>query len=225
VTFPHHAPDRRGSDLVLNVRWLWLDFTDPRFGLTREQKRDIRDRARRLRFFRRPVFNGGSSPPSLAQYSRMRHRTLAGRVGERLPYLGLYLTWAAYVTLLPLLFADRQFIPAAALALMAGLVLWMVSCWTGALLARRWYRYAMHDLGYEICGECGYPLFGLAASTHCPECGWRRTRRDDPPPVAWTEADRAVLRKHGYEACMMCGGLLLSRDATCSRCGEQRPND
>jgi DNA-directed RNA polymerase subunit RPC12/RpoP len=55
-----------------------------------------------------------------------------------------------------------------------------VACAAVAKLYIRWawrsqILLALHSLGYEVCGRCGYSLRGLDEdSTHCPECGAKR---------------------------------------------------
>jgi len=205
---------------AVNCRWLLLDYTDPRFDLSAEQKREIRRRARRIGIFDRPVFTVGLPLTNEIRQARLRRRSAWSRLGVRLPVALLYGAWLAVVLYLPI--AVQQG-PAIIMLTAAGIVaatLWVVTCWIGLMLTRSRYRHAMYELGYEICAECGYPLFGLDDSTRCPECGWRKTHRDEPPVIDWTNDDRQVLRRHGYEPCMACGGLLRTDDDACPRCGE-----
>jgi predicted RNA-binding Zn-ribbon protein involved in translation (DUF1610 family) len=209
----------RYDDLVPNLQWLLLDFTDPRFDLTREQKREIQQRVKRIRFFDRPMFIVDQPMTEEKKRAMIRRRSAWRRVVDRLPLGVVYLLWLLFV-LLPWQFVGQPWWVIFGVLSTVALILWVVTCGIGYVLFRPWYRYAMYELGYEICAECGYPLHGLDGSTRCPECGWRKTHRDDPPPVEWTDADRRTLRKHGYEPCNVCGGLLMTRDQKCPRCGE-----
>jgi predicted RNA-binding Zn-ribbon protein involved in translation (DUF1610 family) len=207
---------------VPNLRWLLLDFTDPRFDLTREQNRVIRQRMRRIRFFDRPVFTLGLPLSKDVQQAKLRRRSTVARIGGRLPLLTMYLFWLAFVLYLPIALLRGPLPIVTIVAVMVAAGLWVMTCAIGYALARPWYRYAMYELGYEICAECGYPLYGLDESMRCPECGWRKTHRDDPPPVEWTDADRETLGAHGYDVCESCGGILLQCDIACPRCGMER---
>src|SRR5262245_55281008 len=41
---------------------------------------------------------------------------------------------------------------------------------------------ALHDLGYPVCGECGYLLHGLVEGVkRCPECGAERKAMPEAP--------------------------------------------
>jgi len=210
---------------MASPRWLWLDFTDPHFQLTREQRREIRQRAKRIRLFDRPIFTAGMPLSNEVRQARLRRRSSRAILVGRLPIIAIYLIWLVFVFITPRLFQQG---PPHLVAIVVGISavsLWVVTSWIGYVLARPWYRYAMYELGYEICAECGYPLHGLDDSTHCPECGWRKTHRGDLPPVQWTETDRNTLREHGYEVCSSCGGLLMERDQRCPRCGEHHPSE
>lgn len=205
-----------------NARWLWFDFTDARFKLTSEQKREIRQRARRIGFFDRPVFTLGTPPTNGVRKTMLRRRSAWSRFAHRMPMAMVYVAWLAFALSLPYALLHGPLLLVVGMVVFGGGLLWIGTCWIGSILVRPWYRYAMYELGYEICAACGYPLIGLGDSPHCPECGWRKTHRDDPPAVQWTDDDRKVLRAHGYESCDTCGGLLQSSDRDCPRCGENR---
>ena len=198
----------------MNPRWLWRDYFDPRLELTRAQKSEIHRRAKRMAFYRlrRSVMGGGPG-------SHVPGRDVRRLRGFQI--LAIVLIFLVCFGLAHAMVSQPWFVTVAFFILTL-LVVWVVTAALAARVMQPWYCHAMYELGYAICANCGYPLGGLERSPRCPECGWRKTRQDDPEPINWSPSERAVLRQYGYDACGECGGILLPGDPDCARCGEKR---
>ncbi len=198
----------------MNLRWLWRDYFDPRLELTRKQKEEVHRRARRMMFYRSRRSIMGDGPGS----------HVPGRDVRRLRLFQVLAIGLIFILSLGVMYAavnQPWFVSLVTFGLIAAAI-WLIFSALAARVMQPWYRHAMYELGYAICAHCGYPLGGLDRSPRCPECGWRKTHRDDPAPVNWSPADREVLHRYGYDACRECGGILLPGDADCARCGSER---
>src|SRR5262245_30256582 len=138
----------------MNLRWLWGNFADPEFNLTRKQQREVTWLAhrkylsgRKLTIWTVAMGLGGWALLGLG------FKPLALLLGE----FGMPYPWLA-----------------------SGVAFCLVVSALAAIAYRSLYRRpvyrAMRDLGYDLCLSCGYRLQGLdEAVEQCPECGEPRT--------------------------------------------------
>jgi hypothetical protein len=139
----------------MNIRWLWGNYIEPEWKLSREHARQVH------------------------RIVRKRHVRQLHLIGLVLAW------WAIVLAAVKLLHmpvsnwigAMGIGYPFSWLAGMAAIVLpaIVVAAWTFRWVYTRPVRMAMRELGYDVCPGCGYWLHGLNDDVkRCPECGAQR---------------------------------------------------
>ncbi len=200
-------------------RWLWLDFVESPFVVTREQRQEIRRIARRL---------AARSPPRRPAMPDVKERSWRRLVRpvEKWPgivdlCLGIYA-----ITLL----ANVLCIPASlrsVVVVSVQLLLWVPVTALSHQIWKPWYRLAMHEMGLPICAACGYDLSGTALESHaartCPECGCigkpARPSGEETVTPTWSQNHRRAMREIGVDTCRRCGAIVNRNEASCPACG------
>jgi hypothetical protein len=137
----------------MNIRWLFGNFADPEFRLTRAQQREVTRLAHRKYL---PGF-------------RLTIWTIAMGAGG---WALMFLTFKPLASFLAEFSVPSPWVASGAIICVA---VGIVAAWLYRSLYRRPVYRAMRDLGYDLCLECGYRLQGLDESiTQCPECGTKR---------------------------------------------------
>ena len=134
----------------MNIRWLWGDYIEPEWRLSRAESREVhrivkKRHVRSARLFGVTIF----WLVILFSAVRLLHMPAAGWMSR----LGYPLSWivSMLVILVPLMVA---------------------AMWSFRIVYTRPVRMAMRELGYDVCPNCGYSLRGLEGEDrHCPECG------------------------------------------------------
>lgn len=136
----------------MNLRWLFGNFADPQYKLTRREQFRLSNQAH-LRYVTPKAF-------------------LWRTVLIALPWLGLLMLIKPTLAYFGLGMQSKPYM----MVLMTLLVLfWPWSAWMYRSLYIRPVRRAMREAGYDLCINCGYELRGLDESiTQCPECGEAR---------------------------------------------------
>jgi RNA polymerase subunit RPABC4/transcription elongation factor Spt4 len=94
---------------------------------------------------------------------------------------------------------------------------------------------ALAELGYPVCPHCGYLTRGVEDRARCPECGgqvgqrWRQRSK----PIPWDDSTAAELSRLGYGICADCGAVRSREFDACPTCGsegvrsvaDERPGD
>lgn len=138
----------------MNLRWLFGNFTDPQYQLSRRDQFRLSNLAH-ARFVSRKAFLLRTAMIMLpvVVFFMLLKPTLAllGMGGQTGPYV---IALAAVV-----------------------LLFWPWSAWMYRSLYVGPIRRAMRDVGYDLCIACGYDLRGLGDQVkQCPECGTPRCR-------------------------------------------------
>lgn len=151
----------------MNLRWLFGNFTDPQYNLSRRDQHRLSMAAhkRYLSWYR----FWGYSLVVIAVPIGLAYRFGIPAV---LDLLGLAKhtpghTWAFAVV---------------------SLLVWPYSAWAYRTLYINPVRQAMRDHGYDLCIACGYDLRGLGDTVdRCPECGAKREAMPGKQPQMNTD--------------------------------------
>ena len=137
----------------MNFRWLFGNFADPEFGLTRQQERAVTKLAHR-------------------KYLSRTKLALWTLVLVAVSYLFVGFGWEPLASLF---FTLRIPSPRwSSLVFICGVVV-VFAAWMYRYLYRKPILMALCELHYEVCVECGYRMQGLDDSVkQCPECGAAR---------------------------------------------------
>ena len=146
----------------MNWRWLLLDYTDPALPLTRQDRRAVWWKAQELS----RGLKHSASGPHAPRIVRLVHPLM--------PAAGLLLGQITFSVML------RGVWFAGALGIAIGATLsWVAMTYLGKWIWRPHVNQALREMGYDVCGWCGYWLRGLDDSTQkCPECGRARVTID-----------------------------------------------
>jgi hypothetical protein len=151
----------------MNLRWLYGNFADPEFNLTRRQQHEV---------------------TRIAHKRHLKARTLVLTTAALVigSYLMVGFGWDPLAGVL----ARTGIQPARWISLVSiCVVAVLVSAWMYRYIYVKPVRLAMRDLGFDVCINCGYRLQGLNDSiAKCPECGATR------PPLPPRNSDSPGLR-------------------------------
>lgn len=139
----------------MNIRWLWGNYIEPEWKLSRAESREVH-RIVKKRYVRPVALFGLTGTWLVIIYGSawLLHGPVAGgmaRLGLQYPTSWLV---GMVLILLPLM---------------------VVAIWSFRWVYTRPVRMAMRELGYDVCPRCGYWLRGLDSEVaRCPECGAER---------------------------------------------------
>jgi predicted Zn-ribbon and HTH transcriptional regulator len=135
----------------MNLRWLFGNFTDPQYKLSRREQ---------------------SRVTTLAHSKYLGRGDLALRTALIVtPLLVLFVLLKPTLQMLGCAGSVPFTIGTAALVLLS----WPWGAWMYRSLYVQPIRRAMRDVGYDLCIWCGYEHRGLGEEVHrCPECGAER---------------------------------------------------
>jgi hypothetical protein len=140
----------------VNLRWLFGNYADPEFRLTRRQQHEVTWLAHRKYLSSRRL--------ALWTASLAIGSLLAAGFGHQL--------LAVWMIQLGIPYPRTMSYAAIAAAAVVS------AAWMYRFIYIGPVRQAMRELGYDLCLECGYRLQGLSDDvTHCPECGSAREPR------------------------------------------------
>jgi len=135
----------------MNLRWLFGNFTDPQYELSRREQHRLSMAAHKK---------------YVSWYRFWGYSILVIAV----PF-GLALIYGIPAVLNWLGLAGQSRAHTVALAIVC-LLVWPYSAWVYRSLYIKPVRRAMRDHGYVLCIDCGYELRGLGDEVErCPECG------------------------------------------------------
>ena len=138
----------------MNLRWLFGNFTDPQYKLTRRDQFRLSSKAH-------------ESYLSTGKFLIWTSLVVLPPLLVAIVLIKPFQNWLGY--------SGNSMVHIAILSALI-LVFWPWSAWMYRYLYRKPIRKAMQEAGYELCIECGYHLKGLPPTIErCPECGTERT--------------------------------------------------
>lgn len=141
----------------MNLRWLFFDYTDPQLGLTRAQRRKVRERAYTLSLLHKPTSVGRRRWMNAAY-------AMIGIAAVQAPLLA----WI-------MLNQPMRWNWLVGFGVAAIVLPWVTFAWLGQYTWKPHLTSALRGMGYDVCPQCGYWLRGLGDEVkHCPECGMQR---------------------------------------------------
>lgn len=148
-------------------RWLFFDYVDPQFDLTREQRATAR-RLARSAMYRAMAY--GQRDASLTWIRKIGGRKFwwIGMGQALIPGAVMAVVLIGWQWL-----GFTGFWSIAPLMLTQILLTWLLMAWIGRILWKPWVAIALREMGYTTCLRCGYWLRGLEddPADRCPECG------------------------------------------------------
>ncbi|MHC4989502.1 MAG: hypothetical protein ACYTGC_00850 [Planctomycetota bacterium] len=137
----------------MNLRWLFGNFADPQYALSREEQRELSHLAHKKYMPSRTFFLWTAL--TLLVPVGVAYKVVLPVALDRLGMSGRNGPYIVGVAIIILLF-------------------WVWSAWVYRTIYQRPVRLAMREKGHDVCVGCGYRLQGLSADTECPECGETR---------------------------------------------------